>query len=70
MLTEAQKYMIIGLSLLGVEKDAIVGIVSALPNPEQQDDLMEWMCDHREATTAQILKQVANIANQKEKDIH
>ena len=61
-LTEAQKYLIIGLRILGVEKDAIHGILSALPQKRQQDDLMEWMCDHREATTPEILKKVAEIA--------
>ena len=64
-LTNAQKHLICGLLIFGVEKDAIFGIVSALPKPEQQDDLMEWMCNHREATTSQILKEVANIVNRK-----
>ena len=47
-----------------MEKDAIYGIIEALPEDEQQDALMEWMCDHREATTSDILKQVAEIVNQ------
>ena len=62
-LSEAQKHLILGLRIFGVEKDAIYGIVSALSEPEQQDEMMEWMCDHRNATTAQILKEVANIVN-------
>ena len=49
-----------------MEKDAIYGIVEALPEHAQQDALMEWMCDHREATTSDILKQVAEIVNQSE----
>lgn len=62
-LSMAQKHLIAGLRLFGVEKDAIVGIVSALPNPEQQDKMMEWMCEHEGASTAEILKQVALLAN-------
>ena len=65
-LTDAQKHLIIGLRIFGVEKDAIYGIVEALPEHAQQDALMEWMCDHREATTSDILKQVAEIVNQSE----
>ena len=61
-LTNAQKYLIIGLKILGVEKDAIYGIVSSLPKKKQQDELMEWMCAHRYATTEQILKEVVRIA--------
>ena len=64
-LTEAQKHLINGLLLFGVEKDAIVGIASALTKPEQQDEMMEWMCNHRGATTPEILKEVANIINHK-----
>ena len=60
-LTEAQKHLITGLHILGVEKDAIIGIVSAMKKPEQQDMLMEWMCVHPQATTSEILKEVADI---------
>ena len=60
-LTMAQKHLIAGLRLFGVEKDAIVGILSALPQPKQQDEMMEWMCEHEGASTAEILKKVAEI---------
>lgn len=33
-LSPAQKHLIVGLRFFGVEKDAIAGIVSALPKPE------------------------------------
>lgn len=70
-LTEAQKHLIRGLLILGVEKDAIIGIVSALPAVEQLNELMEWMGEtycgiqenQRGDTTAAILKKVAEIAN-------
>ena len=69
-LSEAQKHLIRGLLILNVEKDAIAGIVSALPKPEQLDELMEWMGEtyggvqenQRGNTTAAILKKVAEIA--------
>ena len=60
-LSPAQKHLIRGLMILGVEKDAIAGIVAGLPEPEQLDEMMEWMCDHWGASTSQILKQVAAI---------
>ena len=67
-LTKAQKHLIAGLNIFGVEKDAIVGIVLTLERPEQQDALMEWMCQHRGATTAEILRQTALLAKQPELD--
>lgn len=53
-LTMAQEHLIAGLHIFGVETDAIVGIVSVLKTPEQQDAMMEWMCEHRGATTPEI----------------
>ena len=61
-LTWLQKHLIDGLRIFGVEKDAIVGIVLALPEPEQLEAMMEWMCEHEGATTAQILKKTAEIS--------
>ena len=61
-LTPAQKHLITGLILFGIEKDAILGIVSALPEPEQQDAMMEWMCDHWGASTAEVLKKTSELA--------
>ena len=60
-LSEAQKHLIIGLKIFGVEKDAIPGIVMSLPKPEQLDALMEWMCGVRAANTSEILGKVAEI---------
>ena len=60
-LTEAQKYLIVGLKIFGVEKDAIPGIAMALPKQEQLDALMEWMCEVRAASTSEILGKVAEI---------
>lgn len=62
-LTNAQKHLIDGLRIFGVEMDAIIGIVCALEKPEQQRAMMEWMCDHEGATTAEILKKTAEIVN-------
>lgn len=60
-LSNFQKHLITGLLLFGVERDAIVGIVSAMETEEQQCRLMEWMCEHEGATTAQILKKTAEL---------
>lgn len=60
-LTPAQKHLIDGLHIFGVEKDAILCIVLALETPEQQDAMMEWMCEHRDATTEDFLKKTVEL---------
>ena len=60
-LTMAQEHLIAGLHIFGVETDAIVGIVSVLKTPEQQDAMMEWMCEHRGATTPEILRKTVEL---------
>ncbi len=60
-LSEAQKHLIDGLKIIGVEKDAIPGIVSILNAPQRLDAMMEWMCEHKEANLSEILKQTAEI---------
>lgn len=62
-LTNIQKYLIAGLRIFNVEKDAIVGIVSALETEEQQCRLMEWMAEHEGATTSQILRETVEIVH-------
>jgi hypothetical protein len=54
--------LIDGMKIFGVEKDAIIGIMLALEKPEQQDAMMEWMCEHEGASTAEILKKTADLA--------
>ncbi len=55
-LSPAQKHLINGLHLFGVERDAIVGIAMMLNTPEMLDEMMEWMAEHIEAGTHQRLK--------------
>ena len=64
-LTNIQKYLISGLRLFGVEKDAIVGIVSAMETESQQCRLMEWMAENKGVKTPEILKKVAELAQRK-----
>ncbi len=61
-LTEVQKHLISGLQIFGVEKDAIVGIMLALPNEEQQIEMLEWMRNHMGASTSEILGKTAELA--------
>ena len=63
-LTETQKLLIRCLLLFGVEKDAIVGMISALETPEQVDGMMEWLDEHRTATTSDILKKTVELTEQ------
>ena len=62
-LSEAQKHLIHGLMLFGVEKDAIVGIVSAVKTPEHLDAMIEWMCENLEASVPEILRKTAELTN-------
>ena len=60
-LSNLQKHLVDGLHIFGVEKDAILGIVSAMETEEQQCRLMEWMSEHENASTSDILGQVVAI---------
>ena len=62
-LTNTQKHLIVGLRILGIDSDTTLGIVSALPDPKQQDAIMNWLCEHKGLTTSKILKQVTFLAN-------
>ena len=64
-LMNIQKHLIFGLRIFGVEKDAIVGIVSAMETEEQQCALMEWMAENEGAKTPEILRKTAELVNQK-----
>ena len=61
-LTEVQKCLITGLKIFGVEKDAIVGIMLALPKEEQQIEMLEWMRSNMGASTSDILGKTAELA--------
>lgn len=61
-LSMAQKHLITGLRIFGVEKDAIVGIVSMLPNPAQLDAMMEWMCQNEGAKATEVMKKATELA--------
>ena len=61
-LSELQKYLIVGLRIFGVEKDAILGIISAAETDDQLCEMMEWMCEHEGASTAEILKKTVELA--------
>lgn len=64
-LTPIQKHLITGLLIFGVEKDAIVGIVSALETEEQQCRMMEWMSEHEGASTSDI-PDIHSVSSQRE----
>ena len=65
MLTQREKLLIRGLRLFNVEADAVPGIVLSLPEPEQQDKLILWMSEHKNATTPEILRKTAELAGEK-----
>lgn len=60
-LTKAQKHLIAGLILFGVEEEAILGIMMGLDTPKLQDSMMEYLDENRNATTSDILKKMVEL---------
>lgn len=50
-LTEAQKLIVRGAKLMGADRDDAAGILLALRDPEQQEDLLDWMEENLETAT-------------------
>lgn len=50
-LTEAEKLIVRGAKLIGADKDDAVGILLALRDPMQQEELLSWMDAHLEDAT-------------------
>ena len=61
-LTYTQELLMNGLDLFGVEKDAIVLILTALQKEKQMEELMQYMVNNRTATQEQILLKMVEIS--------
>jgi hypothetical protein len=61
-LTEAQKLIVRGAKLMGADRDDAAGILLALRDPEQQEDLLDWMEENLEtATPSDLLGKTMDI---------
>lgn len=50
-LTEAEKLIVRGAKIIGADRNDAAGILMALRDPEQQEDLLEWMDENLETAT-------------------
>ena len=50
-LTEAEKLIVRGAKLIGADRNDAAGILLALRDPEQQEDLLDWMDENLETAT-------------------
>ena len=55
-LTEYEKLLVRGLKIFGCNRLEILCIGARLYTEEKQIKMMDWMCEHPEATPAQLMK--------------
>lgn len=60
-LTKEQKLLIRGLKIFKMTLEETIAIVLALETREQQIELMQWMTEHREATSSDIIGKTMDI---------
>jgi len=60
-LTSKQRLLLNGLDLFGVDKDAMVLILTALQEDTQMDELMTYMTHNPKATEEDLLEKTAEI---------
>ncbi len=60
-LTPAQKHLIRGLKVMGVQENDVIGIMLLMDTPKKRDDLMRWMAENRTATPSDIIGKAMDI---------
>lgn len=60
-LTETEKLLLDGLMVFGLDKEDILIVMALLETEEQQDQMIEFLVNHRSATQQDILKTVTMI---------
>ena len=60
-LTPAQKHLIRGLKVMGVQEDDMVGIMLLMDTPKKRDTLMCWMAENQTATPSDIIGKSMDI---------
>ena len=61
-LTEYEKLLVDGLKIFGCNRLEILYIGVHLYTEEKQIKMMDWMCEHPEATPEQLMKLAAQIS--------
>ena len=54
-LTEAEKLIVRGSKLIGADRNDAAGILLALRDPEQQEEMLDWMAENLETATVSDL---------------
>lgn len=61
-LTEAEKLLVRGAKIIGADRNDAAGILLALRDPEQQEEMLDWMDENLEiATPSELLRKTAEI---------
>ena len=61
-LTEAEKLIVRGSKIIGADRNDAAGILLALRDPEQQEELLDWMAENLEtATPSDLLGKTMDI---------
>ena len=62
-LTEAEKLIVRGAKIIGADRNDAAGILLALRDPEQQEELLSWMDEFlEEATPSDLIGKTMDIA--------
>ena len=62
-LTEAEKLLVRGAKIIGADRNEAAGILLALRDPEQQEELLSWMDEFmEEATPSDLIGKTMDIA--------
>ena len=65
-LTEAEKLLVRGSKIIGADRDEAAGILLALRDPEQQEEMLDWMAENLEtATPSDLIGKVLAITTGK-----
>ena len=61
-LTEAEKLLVRGSKIIGADRDETTAILLALSDPEQQEEMLDWMAENLEtATPSDLIGKVLDI---------
>ena len=62
-LTEAEKLLVRGAKIIGADRDDAAGILLALRDPMQQEEMLDWMDQNLEtATVSDLIGKTMDIA--------
>ena len=65
-LTEAEKLIVRGSKLMGADRNDAAALLLALRDPEQQEEILDWMAENLEtATPSDLIGKAMDIIRKK-----